>query len=105
MAGAPKATTRRQFLAPFGDSEVPKGFAKNGDAIVASVQRGYTPAPARGSDFPPGYRDRHQLAGRGTVTLSVQGRNLTDKLYVSDYSNGLRRSQSRTVIGGVTIRF
>ena len=39
------------------------------------------------------------------VTLWVQGRNLTDKLYVSDYSNGLRPGPSRTVIGGVTIRF
>jgi Fe(3+) dicitrate transport protein len=39
------------------------------------------------------------------VTLWVQGRNLTDKLYISDYSNGLRPGASRTVIGGVTIRF
>ncbi|BBA32195.1 uncharacterized protein sS8_0227 [Methylocaldum marinum] len=30
---AAEGTTRRQFLAPFGDWEVPKGFAKNGDAI------------------------------------------------------------------------
>jgi len=35
---AAEGTTRRQFLAPFGDSEVPKGFAKNGDAIE-STQR------------------------------------------------------------------
>jgi len=32
-AGAPKAITRRPCLAPFGDWEVPKGFAKHGDAI------------------------------------------------------------------------
>jgi hypothetical protein len=25
---------RRQFFAPFGDLDVPKGFAKNGDAIA-----------------------------------------------------------------------
>lgn len=33
-SGAPQAITCRQVFAPFGDSEVPKGFAKNGDTIV-----------------------------------------------------------------------
>jgi hypothetical protein len=32
-ARAAAGTTCRQFLAPLGDWEVPKGFAKNGDTI------------------------------------------------------------------------
>lgn len=40
-----------------------------------------------------------------SATLWLQGRNLTDKRYISDYSNGLRPGAERTVIGGVTLRF
>jgi len=37
--GLPKAMTRRPCLAPLDDSDVPKGFAKNGDAI--GILRGF----------------------------------------------------------------
>lgn len=39
------------------------------------------------------------------VTLWVQGRNLTDKTYVTDHENGLRPGAERSVIGGVTLKF
>ncbi|WP_290636700.1 TonB-dependent receptor plug domain-containing protein [Aquisalimonas sp.] len=47
---------------------------------------------------------RTALQGVDT-TLWVQGRNLTDKLYISDVQDGLRPGVGRTVMVGVTARF
>lgn len=41
----------------------------------------------------------------GDVTFWVQGRNLTDKLYISDVQDGIRPGAERTIIGGVTVKF
>lgn len=38
-------------------------------------------------------------------TLWVQGRNLADKLYITDLENGIRPGTERTVTGGVALRF
>ena len=40
-----------------------------------------------------------------STSVWLQGRNLTDREYVSDYSNGLRPGPARTVLGGVVLRF
>jgi Fe(3+) dicitrate transport protein len=37
--------------------------------------------------------------------LWVTGRNLTDKTYIVDIENGIRPGATRTVLGGVTVRF
>lgn len=39
------------------------------------------------------------------VTVWLQGRNLTDRLYVTDLANGLRPGAARTVTAGVRIEF
>ncbi|MBS3805059.1 MAG: TonB-dependent receptor, partial [Oleiphilaceae bacterium] len=39
------------------------------------------------------------------TTLWLQGRNLTDKLYITDVQDGIRPGAERTVVGGVTVRF
>jgi Fe(3+) dicitrate transport protein len=39
------------------------------------------------------------------INLWLQGRNLTDKLYISDLENGLRPGAERTVVAGVGLRF
>ncbi|SEP11674.1 TonB-dependent receptor family protein [Aquisalimonas asiatica] len=47
---------------------------------------------------------RTALQGVDT-TLWVQGRNLTDRLYISDVQDGLRPGAGRTVMAGLTARF
>lgn len=49
-------------------------------------------------------RVSYRLRDRGT-TLWVQGRNLTDRLYVADFQNGMRPGAPRTVVAGVTVVF
>lgn len=39
------------------------------------------------------------------ITLWVQGRNLTDKLYITDLENGIRPGAERTVVAGITLKF
>ncbi|HLU06027.1 MAG TPA: TonB-dependent receptor [Woeseiaceae bacterium] len=41
----------------------------------------------------------------GMTSIWIQGRNLTDKEYISDYSNGLRPGAERTVMAGVSLQF
>ncbi len=41
---------------------------------------------------------------RRNATLWVQGRNLTDKLYISDLENGIRPGAERTIVAGVQLR-
>jgi Fe(3+) dicitrate transport protein len=45
------------------------------------------------------------LPGTAATTLWVQGRNLTDRLYISDVQDGLRPGAPRTVVAGVGVRF
>ncbi|ABI58064.1 TonB-dependent receptor family protein [Alkalilimnicola ehrlichii MLHE-1] len=47
----------------------------------------------------------HTQVSGADATLWLQGRNLTDKLYISDVQDGLRPGAERTVIGGLTLRF
>jgi len=42
---------------------------------------------------------------RSATMLWMQGRNLTDKLYITDVENGLRPGAERTVVAGATFRF
>ena len=42
---------------------------------------------------------------RTPLTLWLQGRNLTDRLYVTDVANGLRPGAARTVTAGVRLVF
>lgn len=39
------------------------------------------------------------------VTLWVQGRNLTDRLYITDFENGIRPGAERTYVAGLTVVF
>lgn len=39
------------------------------------------------------------------MTLWLQGRNLLDRLYVSDLANGMRPGAQRSLIAGITVRF
>src|SRR5690606_25245609 len=49
-------------------------------------------------------RFSYTLPGRD-MTLWVQGRNLTNRLYISDLENGLRPGAERTFMSGVGFRF
>ena len=49
-------------------------------------------------------RASYTLPGTST-TFWVQGRNLTDKLYITDLQNGIRPGAERTVVGGVQLEF
>lgn len=46
----------------------------------------------------------YDIPGRD-MTVWLQGRNLTDRLYVTDLENGMRPGAERTVMGGVRLRF
>ena len=50
-------------------------------------------------------RASYSFGERRRTTLWVQGRNLSNKLYVTDHENGLRPGAERSVIAGATIRF
>lgn len=49
-------------------------------------------------------RVSYRFSGGGT-TIWLQGRNLTDKLYISDVENGLRAGAERTVVAGIRFQF
>ncbi len=50
-------------------------------------------------------RASYKLPTNLDTTLWVQGRNLTDKLYIADIQEGIRPGAPRTVLAGVTMRF
>ena len=50
-------------------------------------------------------RASYTPANMDNVTFWVQGRNLTDKLYIVDLENGMRPGAELTVTGGVRLRF
>ncbi len=47
----------------------------------------------------------HTDVGGTPTTFWIQGRNLTDKLYISDVQDGLRPGAERTYLAGFTTRF
>ena len=57
-ARAAEGKACRQFLAPFGDLDVPKGIAKNGDTIVADLPMDAEPA-SEGHHTPADFDRRH----------------------------------------------
>ncbi|WP_420467057.1 TonB-dependent receptor family protein [Panacagrimonas sp.] len=50
-------------------------------------------------------RASYRFGSKPMTMLWVQGRNLSDKLYVSDHENGMRPGAERSVMAGVTVRF
>jgi Fe(3+) dicitrate transport protein len=50
-------------------------------------------------------RASYTLDGTPHTTLWVQGRNLTDRLYISDVQDGIRPGAPRSVLAGVTMKF
>ncbi len=90
------ANTRDPILAnEDGEPLGPEDVIDLREPIVLGLVPGRTLLSARASWAIPNTK----------ATLWVQGRNLTDKRYLSDYANGLRPGAERTVIGGVTLRF
>jgi Fe(3+) dicitrate transport protein len=52
-----------------------------------------------------GGRASYKVGGSGGPSLWLQGRNLADRLYVSDVQDGLRPGGPRTIVAGVTVAF
>ncbi len=50
-------------------------------------------------------RASYAFGRKPMTTIWLQGRNLTDKLYVTDHANGMRPGAERSVMAGVTMRF
>ncbi|MCD1631072.1 TonB-dependent receptor family protein [Marinobacter shengliensis] len=50
-------------------------------------------------------RASYKLPTTTDATLWVQGRNLSDKLYISDVQDGIRPGAPRTVVAGATVKF
>ncbi len=50
-------------------------------------------------------RGSYKLPINTDATLWVQGRNLSDKLYISDVQDGIRPGAERTVVAGATVKF
>lgn len=50
-------------------------------------------------------RASYSFGNKPRTTLWLQGRNLSDKLYVTDHVNGLRPGAERSVMAGATLRF
>jgi Fe(3+) dicitrate transport protein len=63
-------------------------------AVLGRVP-GYTLYSASLNFSPPGSR----------YTLWLQGRNLADKLYITDLENGIRPGAERTLTAGMNLRF
>ena len=66
------------------------------EPIVLGRVPSHTLLSARASYTPP------ELSN---MTLWLQGRNLLDRLYVSDLANGMRPGAQRSLIAGITVRF
>ncbi|MEX2352586.1 MAG: TonB-dependent receptor, partial [Gammaproteobacteria bacterium] len=50
-------------------------------------------------------RGSYTMPSMPNLTLWAQGRNLTNRLYVTDHANGLRPGAERTFIAGATLKF
>lgn len=74
----------------------PNGEIEIREPAVLGEVPSHTLLSARASYTPP---------AMSNMTLWIQGRNLTDRLYIVDLENGVRPGAERTIIGGVTVKF
>lgn len=91
------ANTRERVLAD--EDGVPIGVGENVEirepAVLGEVAS-HTIFSARAS---------YAFGSTPRTELWLQGRNLSDRLYVTDHENGIRPGAERSVIAGVTLRF
>jgi Fe(3+) dicitrate transport protein len=66
------------------------------EPIIVGKVGSHTLFSARASYRPWDHRD---------ITFWIQGRNLTDKLYITDLENGLRPGAERSVTAGIQLKF
>ncbi|RHW22122.1 TonB-dependent receptor family protein [Pseudomonas jilinensis] len=95
-AGWQLSVTASHFGAFYTDIENTRALDVTGSEDDAGRVPGRTLWSARAS---------YQLPTRLDTTLWLQGRNLSDKLYIADIQEGIRPGAPRTVVGGVTFRF
>lgn len=88
----------RDFIVADEDLETmgPDDYLEIREPVVLGEVPSHTLLSARASYTPEAMSD---------LTLWAQGRNLTDKEYITDLANGLRPGAERTFILGATIRF
>jgi Fe(3+) dicitrate transport protein len=75
----------------FADKENSPGLREDGGEVPARTLLGA--------------RVSYTVGGPAGPSLWLQGRNLTDRLYVSDVQDGLRPGAPRTIVAGVTYAF
>jgi Fe(3+) dicitrate transport protein len=71
-------------------------FLEIREPVVLGRVPSHTLLSARASYTPP---------ERSNMTFWLQGRNLLDRLYVSDLANGMRPGAERSLLAGLTVRF
>lgn len=88
----------RDFIVADEDLEIvgPGDYLEIREPVVLGKVASHTLLSARASYTPP------DMPG---LTLWAQGRNLTDKEYITDLVNGLRPGAERSFLVGATIRF
>lgn len=92
----PANTTGRVLATEDGELVVPGDDLEIREPAVLGEVPGRMLVSARASYTPPSMPN---------TRFWLQGRNLTNKLYVSDFANGLRPGAERQVMGGVTLSF
>ncbi|MFC3607818.1 TonB-dependent receptor family protein [Stutzerimonas tarimensis] len=95
-AGWHLSATLSHFGAFYTDVANTRAIIAEGDEDDAGRVPGRTLLSARAS---------YKLPTNLDTTLWIQGRNLTDKLYIADIQEGIRPGAARTLVGGVTFRF
>ncbi len=95
-AGWHLSATVSHFGAFYTDIENTRPITASGDEEDAGRVPSHTLLSARAS---------YKLPTRLDTTLWVQGRNLTDKLYIADIQEGIRPGAPRSVLAGVTFNF
>lgn len=95
-AGWHLSTTLSHFGAFYTDIENTRPITASGDEDDAGRVPSHTLLSARAS---------YKLPTRLDTTLWIQGRNLTDKLYIADIQEGIRPGAPRSILAGVTFNF
>ena len=95
-AGWHLSTTLSHFGAFYTDIENTRPITASGDEDDAGRVPSHTLLSARAS---------YRLPTRLDTTLWIQGRNLTDKLYIADIQEGIRPGAPRSILAGVTFNF
>lgn len=90
------STTLSYFGSYFTDIENTRTLNVTGSEDDAGRVPGRTLLSARTSYTLPTQMD---------ATIWLQGRNLTNKLYIADIQEGIRPGAARTLTGGITLRF